>query len=115
MSTLFVSDARTTAVQLEPTTSDVLHVTQSGSITTVNTSVTGDPESEVVVDGSIRSENHAIEFWGTGCAITVGSTGTVRGGANGIVLADNANVVVNNGQISGSLRIANTAAILLDG
>ncbi|MFL5023640.1 MAG: hypothetical protein ACJ8DW_15475 [Microvirga sp.] len=88
MSTLFVSDARTTAVQLEPTTSDVLHVTQSGSITTVNTSVTGDPESEVVVDGSIRSENHAIEFWGTGCAITVGSTGTVRGGVNGIVVRE---------------------------
>jgi Ca2+-binding RTX toxin-like protein len=115
MSTLFVSSARTTAVNLDALPDDVLHVTQSGSITTFDTAVKGDPGSEVVVDGSIRSEDHAIEFWGAGCAITVGSTGTVRGGTNGIVLGDNTNVVINNGQISASLTNDITAAILLDG
>jgi Ca2+-binding RTX toxin-like protein len=115
MTTLFVSSAQTTAVNLEPSTVDVLHVTQSGSITTDETTVTGDPGSEVVVDGSLRSQDKAIVFWGAGCALTVGSTGTVRGGTHGIILADNANVVVNNGQISASLTIPTTAAILLDG
>ncbi|MBO1907862.1 hypothetical protein KHP60_20790 [Microvirga sp. 3-52] len=115
MTTLFVSSTRTTAVNLESSTYDVLHVTQSGSITTVETSVTGEPGSEVVVDGSLRSEDQAVVFWGAGCALTVGSTGTVRGGTHGIVLADNSNVVVNNGQISASLTIPTTAAILLDG
>jgi hypothetical protein len=109
MTTLFVSSTRTTAVNLESSTYDVLHVTQSGSITTVETSVTGEPGSEVVVDGSLRSEDQAIVFWGAGCALTVGSTGTVRGGTHGIVLADNANVVANNGQISASLTIPTTA------
>lgn len=119
MSTLFVSTAQTTEVYLEPgpTTFDTLHVTQSGSITvsTGNPAVSGEPGSEVVVDGSVRSTSDAITFWGAGCAITVGSTGTVRGGTNGLFLGDNSNVVVNNGQISGSLTISNAAAILLDG
>jgi Ca2+-binding RTX toxin-like protein len=115
MSTLFGSNAKTIAVNLNALPIDVLHVTQSGSITTGDTAVTGDPGSEVVVDGSIRSEDQAIAFWGIGCAITVGSTGTVRGGTNGISLGDNTNVVVNNGQISGSLTIPIAAAILLDG
>jgi Ca2+-binding RTX toxin-like protein len=115
MSTLFVSTARTTEVYLEPTTFSVLHVTQTGSISTANVAVEGEPGSEIVVDGSIRSQADAVTFWGAGCAITVGSTGTVRGTLSGIVLGDDANVVLNNGQISGSLTIPSNAAIWLDG
>jgi hypothetical protein len=116
MSTLFVSNARPTEVQLDPTIYETLHVTQSGSITTTNSAVTGgDQGLEVVVDGSIRSQLDAIAFSGIGCAITVGSTGTVRGTLNGISLGDDANVVINNGQVSASPILNDTAAIWLDG
>ncbi|WP_305072129.1 hypothetical protein [Microvirga puerhi] len=115
MSTLFVSATRTTETTLDPTTFDTLQVTQSGSIITTNTAVTGYPGSTVVVDGSIRSQADAIAFGGDSNAITVGSTGTVRGTLNGIVLGDDANVVINNGQISGSLTYYDTAAIYLNG
>ncbi len=114
MSTLFVSTARTTEVHLDPTTNEV-QVTQTGSITTANTAIDGEPGSIVVVDGSVRSQLDAIAFSGGGCAITVGSTGIVRATLNGIFLGDDLNTVINNGQISGSLTIPNNAAIWLDG
>jgi len=67
MSTLVVSTARTTEVQLDPTTSAELQVTQSGSITTVNSAVTGgSPGLEVVVDGAIRSQLNGIDFAAAG-------------------------------------------------
>ncbi|MFL5201802.1 MAG: hypothetical protein ACJ8B9_06895, partial [Microvirga sp.] len=116
MSTLFVSDARTTTIDLDPSTYETLHVTQSGSITTVNSAVTGGYEGlEVLVDGAIRSQINAIDFSSAGCSITVGSTGTVRGINSGIFLGDVANVVVNDGQISSSLTVFESAAIWIDG
>jgi hypothetical protein len=88
MSTLFVSNARTTTIDLDPSTYETLHVTQNGSITTVNSAVTGGYEGlEVLVDGAIRSQINAIDFSSAGCSITVGSTGTVRGINSGIFLA----------------------------
>lgn len=114
MSTLFVSTARTTEVHLDPTDNEV-QVTQTGSVTTVNTAIDGGPGSIVVVDGSVRSQLDAISFSQGGCAITVGSTGIVRATLNGIFLGDDLNTVINNGQISGSLTIPDNAAIWLDG
>ncbi|MEE1610834.1 hypothetical protein [Microvirga sp. CF3016] len=116
MSTLFVSGARTTQVELDGTT-ERLHVTEGGSITTANNpAVSGGLEGlEVIVDGAIRSQLIGIDFYAAHGAITVGSTGTVRGSNTGIYLGDDANVVVNNGQISASPHLADSSALWLDG
>ncbi|MCB8819118.1 hypothetical protein [Microvirga rosea] len=115
MTTLYISNTRTNSVLLDPTTFSDLQVTATGTLTTVNAAVEGYPGATVAVDGSIFSQMDAISFAGMGCAITVGATGIVRGNNNGVYLGDDANTVINNGQISGSLNILGTAAVVLDG
>jgi Ca2+-binding RTX toxin-like protein len=115
MSTLYITDLQTESVDLDGVALVDAQITESGTLATVGTAVAAAAFTTVSVDGSIRSELDAVDFFGSSGALTVGATGMVRGGLNGVYLASGGSSVVNNGQISGSLTLPDTGAIVLDG
>ena len=115
VSTLYINTKRVSTVALDGVNIRNLEVTATGSVVTggVAAVTISYLNASAWIDGSIFSEFDGIDITqnGTG-AITVGSTGVIRG-FSGIFLESSNNVIVNNGQISGLLDLTDSAAITI--